>query len=69
MGVGAKVGVGKAVGDGISVGAMEAVCVAVGIRAVPHPVRKSEINVTVVKVRSIWVSKTLFVILYYQCQK
>ncbi len=52
-GVGATVGVGKVVEVGIMVGATEAICVAFGVRAAPHPARNSEINITTVKMRSI----------------
>jgi len=52
-GVGMAVDVGKVVGDGITVGVTEAICVAVGVRTAPHPARNREIKVMIVKVRSI----------------
>jgi hypothetical protein len=58
-GVGTAVDVGKVVGDGIAVGATEAIWVAVGVRAVPQPARHIAINVTIVKLRSIGVSRTI----------
>jgi len=53
IGVGMGVDVGKVVGDGIIVGVRDAICVAVGVRAFPHPARNREINGMVVKARSI----------------
>src|ERR1043165_2652548 len=57
-GVGTGVDVGKVVGDGITVGATEAVWVAMGAGVVPHPARNKDIKVMIVKMRSISVSKT-----------
>jgi hypothetical protein len=53
------VDVGKVVGDGIAVGATEAIWVASGVSALPHPARNIAVNVTIVKLRSIGVSKTI----------
>ena len=63
------VDVGKAVEAGIAVGATDAIYVAIGVRAVPHPARRSDINVRMLKVRSIEVLQIFFVILYYDCRK
>jgi hypothetical protein len=57
-GVGIEVDVGKVVGDGITVEAIEAVWVAMGVGAVPHPASNMDIKVMTVKVRNIYVSKT-----------
>ena len=55
-GVGVAVDVGKVVGEGTIVELT--VAAAVGVCVVPHPASRSEINVTIVKVRCIGVSKT-----------
>jgi len=57
-GVGVAVDVGKVVGDGITVRVAVLLWVAIGVGAVPHPARKIESEVMIIKVRSISVSKT-----------